>query len=111
MLGCNKGLDVALITWDIELCLSHLGQWSMVEGRRCRHALHLDLAMGARKAVERARRLRVLPLLSDCVCEVCGEAATAAHHDDYSKPLDVRYLCAAHHTDWHRALSSTPQLV
>lgn len=35
-------------------------------------------------------------------CEVCGEAKTHGHHDDYTKPLQVRWLCRkchdAHHT-------------
>lgn len=35
-------------------------------------------------------------------CEVCGtEEALHAHHDDYLKPLNVRWLCAAHHRQWH----------
>lgn len=34
-------------------------------------------------------------------CEICGEHAQA-HHDDYSKPLDVRWLCATHHAEWHK---------
>lgn len=34
-------------------------------------------------------------------CEVCDNPKTAAHHDDYSKPLEVRWLCYKHHTDWH----------
>jgi hypothetical protein len=33
-------------------------------------------------------------------CEVCG-AAAEAHHDDYSRPLDVRWLCRKHHRQWH----------
>lgn len=37
-------------------------------------------------------------------CEVCGtEQNIHAHHDDYSKPLNVRWLCAVHHGQWHTA--------
>ena len=34
-------------------------------------------------------------------CEVCGDPSDVAHHDDYEKPLDVRWLCASHHRYWH----------
>ena len=34
-------------------------------------------------------------------CETCGHEETHAHHDDYLKPLNVRWLCAAHHRQWH----------
>lgn len=30
-------------------------------------------------------------------CEVCGKQRTYAHHDDYSKLLEVRWLCPFHH--------------
>lgn len=33
-------------------------------------------------------------------CEVCGELAQG-HHDDYSKPLEVRWLCRVHHVEHH----------
>lgn len=34
-------------------------------------------------------------------CEVCGDEKVHAHHDDYAKPLDVRWLCKKHHNEWH----------
>ena len=41
--------------------------------------------------------------LSQQPCEVCGiDQSIHAHHDDYLKPLNVRWLCAAHHSQWHK---------
>lgn len=34
-------------------------------------------------------------------CEVCGQPDAQAHHDDYSRPLDVRWLCDTHHRQHH----------
>ena len=34
-------------------------------------------------------------------CEKCGQIKTVAHHDDYNYPLEVRWLCQAHHKQWH----------
>jgi hypothetical protein len=33
-------------------------------------------------------------------CEICGNKAHA-HHDNYDYPLSVRWLCSAHHKQWH----------
>ena len=34
-------------------------------------------------------------------CEVCGDPSAIGHHDDYAKPLEVRWLCKPHHFEWH----------
>lgn len=41
-------------------------------------------------------------ILQKMPCEQCGSTVRIhAHHDDYLKPLNVRWLCAAHHKQWH----------
>lgn len=53
---------------------------------------------GANVAVSNAVRAgRLVPK----PCEVCGSVEVQAHHDDYSKPLDVRWLCFEHHMAHH----------
>ena len=50
------------------------------------------------------RALRVALLkgrVSERPCEVCGAGKAHAHHDDYSKPLDVIWLCPVHHRERH----------
>src|SRR3990167_5629920 len=34
-------------------------------------------------------------------CEICGTETVQAHHEDYAKPLVVRWLCRRHHNMIH----------
>lgn len=40
-------------------------------------------------------------MLTSQPCVQCGRENVHAHHDDYSKPLDVMWLCPRHHTERH----------
>ena len=39
-------------------------------------------------------------------CKICGSTKRIhGHHNDYSKPLDVIWLCPQHHTDLHKYIN------
>jgi hypothetical protein len=45
-------------------------------------------------------------------CEACGAAEVQPHHDDYTKPWTVRWLCEVHHQQHHaeqRAIAGAAQ--
>ena len=54
----------------------------------------------AHKALESALRRGLLER-KPCEVEGCGDENTDAHHDDYSRPMAVRWLCRRHHKAEH----------
>ena len=66
--------------------------------RHKRYAIANPVKARARQAVRRAIRSGALVKKP---CEKCGCVKVDAHHDDYSKPLDVRWLCRLHHLIEH----------
>lgn len=57
----------------------------------------------AHSAVNRAIKSGMLTKLP---CFVCGSDKTEAHHPDYSSPIDVIWLCPAHHKQTHASVMS-----
>jgi predicted DNA-binding protein YlxM (UPF0122 family) len=61
----------------------------------------------AQHLVEKAIKKGII--IPSCVCEKCGKkriyqngrTGIEAHHDDYNKPLEVRWLCKECHYEWH----------
>ena len=48
-------------------------------------------------------------LVNPKVCSECGSTThVSGHHDDYSKPLSVRWLCHKCHFQWHEANKALP---
>lgn len=55
-----------------------------------RHAAHRALT----KAIRSGLLIRI-------PCELCGKEQVEGHHEDYAKPLVVRWLCKQHHLEAH----------
>ena len=53
------------------------------------------------KAVSMVNNQKRAGNLHESPCEICNSTKVVAHHDDYAKPLNVRWLCQAHHKQWH----------
>lgn len=66
----------------------YLRQWRRKYPNKAR--AHLAVARAIRKG-----------LLFAEACETCGADKAVAHHDDYAKPLNVRWLCQPCHKQWH----------
>jgi hypothetical protein len=81
--------------------------------RRIEAARAYDRARGYRvydpEKVE-ARKAVYLAVMSGVLtrqpCEECGETKVDGHHEDYSRPLEVRWLCRQHHLALHRRIAA-----
>lgn len=65
-----------------------------IEKNKEKRAAHMEVLYALRRGI-----------MSRQPCEVCGAEKAEAHHDDYSKPLEVRWLCHKCHIRSHHALS------
>jgi len=87
-------------------------EWMIKERARCRVKFAKYRADGRYKKYPRAKypmpsankqsdaairtgKIKRLP------CEICGKTDAQGHHEDYAKPMDLKFLCARHHADRH----------
>ena len=54
-----------------------------------------------KKAQDTAKYALCTGKIIKTLCEICGNKKVQAHHDDYSKPLKVRWLCSPCHQQFH----------
>lgn len=76
--------------------------WVLMEKARCREKSKRTspIKRKARRAVSLAIGKGILRRLD--FCESCGSRdGIEAHHEDYSRPLDIKWLCKRCHTDVH----------
>lgn len=66
----------------------------LMRGYAIKHADRHAARRAVRAEIEAGRMTRQ-------PCEICDAEPAHAHHDDYSKPLDVRWLCEPHHREHH----------
>jgi len=67
------------------------------------------------KQKRRAHKIVETALLSGKIiresCARCGDRDSQAHHEDYSRPLDLVWLCPKHHKERHRELDAAKAAV
>jgi hypothetical protein len=74
---------------------------AQIQARTKRYRLENPDRFSAHNKVSYAIRSGKLTKLP---CKVCGSIKSHAHHDDYTKPLDVVWLCAIHHREEHERM-------
>ena len=69
---------------------------------------HSELAPDARRKANARATANVYQRrgkLAPAPCERCGSGDVQKHHEDYTKPLEVRWLCRECHHSLHRDVS------
>jgi len=67
------------------------------DGSRRRRALNPE----RHRAHQQLRRAVKKGIVKRLPCSVCGSQKSIGHHPDYSKPIDVVWLCQPHHAAVH----------
>lgn len=71
--------------------------------KRAMDAYHKRYPMKYASHVITGNAIRDGKLIQASECSVCKSTEKIeGHHDDYTKPLEVRWLCESCHKEWHR---------
>lgn len=98
-----------------EKCRSHFQRWynnggkeKLAKKRKENPKIYLDSLKRTEEKFPEKRRARLIVMsmvkngtLKKMPCVKCGEEKSFAHHDDYSKPMEVTWVCRRHHFEIH----------
>ncbi len=114
----NSGLSIQEVA-DY-FAITRQGMWDILKRRGVQFRSHLKYGednhfyRGGETASKRAQNLAWKAIKKGVLipqpCENCGVVGTfadgrnkvQAHHEDYNKPLEVRWLCQECHHEWHK---------
>ena len=60
----------------------------------------IKIGLRAMRTIEKLVNQNIIKRLP---CALCGNEKSLGHHPDYSKPLEIVWLCQKHHTIIHRS--------
>lgn len=81
-------------------CADCNAAWARVN--RPKHRELSPAAKARANARAQSRNALIEGKLARAPCKVCGDSQAEMHHHDYAKPLEVTWLCRAHHLAHHR---------
>lgn len=85
------------MTKERKILAQHYKAWRSTPERRAWYAKYRKDNYNQNKAKARNARRKLIKQ----PCEGCGGLKVEAHHNDYLKPLIVRWLCPPCHRQWH----------
>lgn len=119
LLGCTRALvgqwksgrsslPPVVADWLARLAAAHAANPVPQGWRRENQAAELEMACDTQRQMLRMqasgevqKAIRSGALVKG-LCQVCGADRVEAHHTDYSRPLEVVWLCPRHHRERHR---------